>query len=223
MTINQHISNLRALIKKHSRNPDVFSDALLYSFLSGARSIILEQNENKANHTSEWDITQFPIKLVKTKSHLVGCVTYGCDVLRSEYKIPRALLMNIQSKFKVSTYDYTNVLIGTEQDYQNSKYDDIKSKLIHASIINEYLIIWNKLNLKSVLVSGIWEDVLDWAMIPFCDMNGNTTSSTCYDARTSNFPLSETHKLAAYDIVLQKLGIPLKLQSDQTNDSNSEM
>lgn len=172
---------------------------------------------------SEWDWAQFPVKLVKDKSHMIGCVTVGCDILRSEYKIPRALLSNIKSYIKVTTFDYTTINFGTEQTYQNNKYDDFKSNMISASIINGYLVIWNNLKLKMVLVNGIWEDILDWASIPQCDPDGNFTNTACFDILNSEFKMSETMKQAAYQMVLQMLGISFKLKEDITNDANSEI
>lgn len=220
--INQWISDIKGLIKKADRNPEVYSDQFLYSLLNGARARVLEQNANKLNHESEWDWMQFPIKLIKAKSHLVGCVTVGCDVLRSENKIPRALLTNNLSKVKVTTYDYTKIALVTEQSFSNNAFDDIKSKTPQASIINGYLVIWNKPTLKSVLINGIWEDVLQWAVIPYCDEDGNMTNGVCFDAISQDFPLSETLKDVVYEFVIQKLKLPLQLLADTTNDSNGE-
>jgi len=221
--INQWISDIRGLIKKADTNPEVYSDPFLYSLLKGARARVLEQNANKLNHESEWDWAQFPIKLIKSKSHLVGCVTVGCDVLRSEFKIPRALLTNMKSKIFAYTYDYSEIAILTEQDFSNSAYDDIKSKRPQASIINGYLVLWNKPTLKSIIVRGIWEDILEWSAIPYCDENGNMTGGNCFDASTQDFPFSETLKDAVYDFVIQKLKLPLTLTADMTNDSNGEI
>lgn len=223
MTINQYISDLRQLIKENGRDDNIYTDPFLYSLLNAARVTLLEQNSNKNNHVSEWDIQQFPIRLVKDKSHMIGCVTVGCDILRSEYKIPRPLLTDMKSAFNVTTLDYTTIGFGTEQDYQNSKYDDIKKRTVSVSIINDYLVIWNNLKLKMVLVNGIWEDILDWCNIPHCDIDGNFTLSSCFDARTSDFKISLTLQIATYQIVLEKLGLSFKLKEDITNDSNAEI
>lgn len=223
MTINQYISDLRQLIKENGRDDNVYTDPFLYSLLNGARSTLLEQNSNKLNHISEWDWQQFPIKLIPDKSHLVGCIIPGCDILRSQYKIPRALLTNMKSMFDISTFDYTLINFGSEQDFQNTKYDDIKKKTTSASIINDYLIIWNNLKLKMVLLNGIWEDVLEWQNIPQCDNEGNFTTENCFDIRTSELKISRTLQLAIYQMVMEKLGISFKLNEDITNDSNSEI
>lgn len=223
MTINQYISDLRQLLKENGRDDNIYTDPFLYSLLNGARNTLIEQDSNKQNHLSEWDWYQFPIKLIKTKSHLVGCVTVGCDVLRSEYKLPRAITTNSKSHLIVTTFDYSTIDFGTEQTYQNNKYDDIKSNMAIASIINGYLVIWNNLKLKMVLVNGIWESILDWSIIPQCDSNGTYTVNSCFNARESEFHISETKKLAIYQMVLEKLNAPLRLKQDITNDSNSEI
>jgi hypothetical protein len=221
-TINQHVSNIRALIKEHGRNPDVYTDGFLYSLLNGARNTLLEQNFNRKNFISEWDIKQYPVRLVKDKSHLIKCVTFGCDILRSEFKLPRALSTNVKSAINVTTFDYTPVLIVSENTYNYNKYDDIKKTFIQASIINDYLVIWNKLNLKSVLVSSIPEDILDWSKIPKCNEDGEYEIDTCFNALNEEFPISETYKDAMYSMVFNKLQIPLKLRTDNSNDSNNE-
>lgn len=221
--INQHISNIRALIKQYGRNPDVYTDGFLYSLLNGARNILLEQNVNKKNFISEWDNRQYPIRLVKDKSHLVKCVTVGCDILRSEYELPRALLTNNKSLFKVTDFSYKPITLVTEREFEFNKYDDIKKNTTQASIVNDYLIIWNNLKLKSVLIKGIWEDVLDWSKLPQCDSLGNYSVNHCFNALTEDFPLSETLKDAAYSIVLKKLDIPLSLIGDKINDSTNEI
>ncbi|GEM_PF-2640975 len=222
-TINQYISDLRALIKESGRSEDIYTDSFLYSLLNGARTAILEQEANKLSFTSEWDWLSFPVKLIKTKSHLVGCVEVGCDVLRSEYKLPRVLASNIKDLFRVTTFDYSKITIGTEQDYQNSKYDDIKSKEPFVSIINGYLVVWNRPTWKWVLVSAIWEDVLDWMTIPHCDEDGEYTTSPCFDMLNSDFKISEKLKLATYQMVLDKLGMTLNKIKDMTNDANSQI
>jgi len=222
-TISQHISNIRALIKEHSRNPDVYTDQFLYQLLNGARARLLEINANKINHNSEWDWKSFPIFLKKDKSHLIGCIEYGCDVLRSEHKLPRALLVNNKSMMDVFTFSWKPIMLGSEIDWQNAKFDDIKSKNIFASVVNGYLVVWNKMNLKAVIVKGIWEDIVDWATLPGCTEDGDIDVTSCFDIATQDFPISETMKDAIYDFVLAKLKLPKQLPSDQTNDSNNEI
>lgn len=222
-TIAQHISNIRGLIKEHSRNPDVYTDQFLYQLLNGARARLLELNANKINHNSEWDWETFPIFLKKDKSHLVNCVQVGCDILRSEYKLPRALLVNNKSLIDVYTFSWKPVVLGSEIDYLNAKYDDVKSKQINASIINDYLIIWNALDLKAVLVKGIWEDITQWSSIPECNEDGDIIAPNCYNPLTKDFPISETMKDAIYDFVLAKIKVPKQMVGDETNDSNNEI
>jgi hypothetical protein len=222
-TINQYISDLRGIIKESGRSADVYTDQFLYSLLNGARAYLLEQQSSKLDFQSEWDWQQFPLKLVKDKSHLVGCVTVGCDILRTEYKVPRPITSRIKNMMDVTTFDYSTILLSTEQAYRNAKYDDIKSQKTMASVINNYIIIWNKPELKSILVNGLWENLLDWTTIPQCDNSGNYTTATCFDALNSEFKIGEDLKHATYDIVLKKLFPTLDRHKDITNDSNAEI
>lgn len=222
-TIAQHISNIRGLIKEHSRNPDVYTDQFLYELLNGARARWLEINANKINHNSEWDWESFPIFLQKDKSHLINCIQVGCDVMRSVYKIPRALLVNNKSLLEIFTFDWKPIILGSEVDWLNMKYDDIKSKQTNASIINDYLVIWNNKKLKAVLVKGIWEDVTNWSELPLCDDEGNIVEPSCYNPLIKDFPISETMKDQVYEFVIGKIKVPKQIQGDQSNDSNNEM
>lgn len=223
-TINQYISDMRQIIKRVGRSDDVYTDSFLYSLLNGARNILFEQQSNNLDLLSEWDWQQFPLKLVKDKSHLVGCVNVGCDIMRSEYKVPRPLASNAKNLIDVTTFDYATIQLDTEQTYSNNKYDDIKSKQPMASIINNYLVVWNRPQLKYVMVNGIWENILDWSTIPQCDNNGNYTLSTCFDALNSEFKISEKLKIAVYQLVLDKLlGRTLNITKDMTNDTNADI
>lgn len=222
-TIGAHISNIRGLIRQYGRNQDAYTDQFLYSLLNAARGRVLEQNANKLNHNSEWDWRQFFIKLVPDKSHLIGCITVGCDIMRSEYKLPRPLLVNMKSMIAITTLSYGTIIFGTEQDYQNNKFNDIKSGKTFASIINGYLVIWNNKKIKGLLVSGIWEDMLDWAKIPHCDEDGNYTADACFNPLSDELLVSLTLQDTCYDFVIQKLGIPLRINADVTNDSNLEI
>ena len=222
-TINQYISDLRSIIKESGRAENVYTDQFLYSLLNGARVSLFEQESNKLSFISEWDWQQFPINLIKTKSHLIGCVPVGCDVLRSEFKLPRTIASNNKNLLKLTTYDYTPIAIESEQGRRNSVYDDIKSNNTIASIINDYVVIWNNPNLKHILASGVWEDVMGWAVIPGCDVDGNATTGTCFDIINSEFKISEKLKLATYKMVLDKLFPTLNKATDITNDSNSEI
>lgn len=222
-TINQYISDLRSVIKESGRSEDIYTDSFLYSLLNGARLKILEQQFNKLSFSPEWDWHSFPVKLIKSKSHLIGCVEYGCDIMRSEYKLPRALASNYKNMINVTTFDYSKITLGTEQEYQNSKYDDIKSKEPFGSIINGYLVIWNRPLWKNVLVSAPWEDILEWTKIPYCNESGEYTNDPCFDIINSEFKMSEKLKLDVYQLVLDKLDRYLNKTKDMTNDANSQI
>lgn len=222
-TIGQHISNIRGLIKEFSRNPDSYTDQELYQLLNNARTRLLEINANKINHNSEWDWQTYPVFLVKDKSHLINCIQVGCDILRSEYKLPRALLINNKSLIDVFTFSRKPIILGSEIDWLNNKYDDVKSNQINVSIIDDYLIVWNNMKLKAVLVKGIWEDITDWASLPQCNDEGEIGNLSCYNPLTDEFPLSLTMADDAYKIVLEKLSIPARIVADKTNDSNNEI
>lgn len=219
-TIGQHISNLRGMLNKYSRTQDAWTDQFLYEMLNGARSEILENIGKKLNKISDWAWQTYTIEMEQSDPPNWECVPdylkKKCKVIKSKYKIPQPIKSRNKDQVSFSTLGGEEINLYTETEQVIFKNDKIRSRKIMASIINEYLYIWNNPDLKFVKVSGIWQNPADWAIIPDC--TGET--EFCFNIFTSKYPLDESNKNSAYKMTFELLGIPLKLQPDQTNDSN---
>jgi hypothetical protein len=218
-TIGEHISNLRSLIKVYGRTQEGYTDEGLYSLFSVSRAEILKNELKKFMAVSEQNWFQVCMGLEISKSHNCDCVpdTLECKVLKSKYKVPAVLVGRNNSKLKVRTIGGKNINIVSEDEWFRKKD---KATELHGSIVNSYLVIWNApLNLKVVLISGLWSNVLDLQHIPNCSEDG-VESGLCYNPLTTLFPLQEEYVRQAYKMTMELLNAPLQLPQDQTNDSN---
>jgi hypothetical protein len=103
------------------------------------------------------------------------------------------------------------------------KDDDVIGNKLAGSIIDGYLYIWNTLKLKIVSIGGIWQDQMEWALIPKCNDDGTDSVDLCFNPLTEEFPLDLEKQNYIYTKILSLLKIPLQLPQDQTNDSNENI
>lgn len=219
-TLNQHISNLRGLIIKYSRTQENYTDQTLYELLNGARTEVIKNIAKKFNHISASNYQTFTIALEESDPPNWECVpTYlkgKCKVRKSKYKVPNAVKGRNKSLFSFKTLGGQSIDIYSETEQEIFKNDKVRSKHIMASIINNYLYIWNRPDLQFVKVTGVWEDPTKWSEIPDC----TGELDVCYNILTDDYPLDTDDQNMVYKMSIEMLGIPLKLQYDQTNDSN---
>lgn len=218
-TIGEHISNIRGLIKVYGRTQEGYTDEGLYSLFSVSRAEILKNELKKFMAISEQNWYQICMGLEISKSHNCDCVPdhLECKVLVSKYNIPPVLVGRNMSKIKIRTISGKNINIVSEDEWFRKKD---KTKELHGSIVNSKLVIWNApLNLRVVLISGLWSNVLDLQTVYNCSESGQVTN-VCFDPLTSTFPLQEEYVRQAYKMTLDLLNAPLQLPQDQTNDSN---
>lgn len=222
MTIGQHISDIRNLLELHSRTEESYTDQFIYEILKGAWSEIQKNIAKSQNQISEWNYKSFTIELIDSDAPNQECVPdylKQCKVKRSKYKIPKALKSRNSSLVRFKTLNGEQIFLNTEDIqiiYKNDKY---RNQNIMASIINEYLYIWNRPNLKLIKVEGIWEDITKWADIPSC----NDEEQPCFNIYDDDFGIDEDYKLQVYKLVFEMLKIPLSIIQDATNDSNAEL
>lgn len=216
-----HISDIRNLIKQ-VQDDSHFTDRFLFSLLSKAKAYLMRQKLLKYNALSEFNYLTFCIQLEEAKAHDCDCVAYGCTVLKSKFEIPKPIRARARDLIRVETLGGKLIPQKTEEQLKYEKYDDVKGGKIAWSLRSQHIIIWNDLNLKAVQVSGLWEDVSEWADIHLCyDDDGNPAD--CYDIYESEFGLDEDLSMAAYQMVLNALNVPLQLRSDMTGDVQPEI
>ena len=169
-TINQEISNLRTLIRK-VQDDSPYEDQFLYSILTIVNSKLTYQHSK--NHDNDFHWTTFCVPLEVAKSHNCECVEVGCNVLKSVYTIPHAMMGKNGHMFKVETLGDILISPKSPQTVIDDQLDDIKRGKLGWYLRSGKLIIWNNLKLKAIQVSGRWENILDWQGKTLWDGDGN--------------------------------------------------
>lgn len=221
MTINQHISNIRELIKQHTTDDSLYSDEFLYNLLR------VVSNKIKEDHfKDEWAWQTYCIATCIDKEHTCGCVTNaGCLVVKSKNKIPKPYRNKYQDFFKLYTLDWKKLTRISPSELRGMMYQDILKEELLYSIINDYIYIWTgspQLHKpKALQVSMIAEDPTAWIDVTSCNADGEDTNEPCFSIVDSEFPLSPDLDYLVYKGVLELLGYSLQLDDDKTNDAKS--
>jgi hypothetical protein len=216
-TIRQHISDIRTRINEYT-DDSRFTDQTIYRSLVTAKAKLLEQKRK----TSQFNWKAFCIGLETVKSHDCDCVKVGCDVLRTVFPIPKPLTLNREDLLKVFTFDDTIIPRRTESQIKADATDDIKAGKLAYTIRNQHIIIWNNLDLKAIIVSGVWSDLAKWENIDLCDEDGNVVG-VCYSIDNDEFGLDESLSYDANTMVVKDLVGARAIPSDMNNDSNPEI
>lgn len=220
--IPEHIYKLRTFIKQHS-DDSIYSDELLYSLLKDARCTLLERENKKFTKDSEFHKQTICMPLIIDSYHDCECLPFEvkCKILKSKFALPKVLTGRNKELIRVVTIDsYSQIPFILSTDLKNLKYTKTKGKGNKYGIINNYLTIFNNLQLKVVLIEGIFEDPLELSKISYCDDAGEI--QTCFDLNTTDFPIKSSLNFPMYQICLDILKIPMQLKSDDTNNANPE-
>jgi len=216
--VGEIISSLRILIREHSDDSG-FSDAHLYHIAASARTLLFKRKVDRFKKISDWEWQTFCIALVKDKSHNCDCVTVGCDVLKSEFDLPRVMTSRNKDLIRVTTLGGKEIPLVPERDQLTLVYDPVMKYETTASIISRRLVIWNNLRLKAIQVAGLWEDISEWDGIQLCDKDGDP--GDCFDFYNSEFSIDGDLLYPMYQLCLDLLKIPLTLREDITNDTSN--
>lgn len=219
-TIPEHIYKLRTFIKQHS-DDTIYSDEFLYSLLRDSRNTLLERENKKFTKDSEFHKQTICMPLIIDTYNDCECLPFEvkCKVLKSKYKLPKVLTGRNKELLRILTFDgNSQIPFVLSTDLKNLKYTKTKKKGIKYGITNNFLIVFNTLQLKGVLVEGIFEDPLELSKISFCDEEGNETQ--CYDLNTTDFPIKGSLSYPMYQLSLDMLKIPLQIREDDTNNAN---
>lgn len=220
--IPEHIYKLRTFIKQHS-DDSIYSDEFLYSLLKDARVTLLERENKKFTKDSEFHKQTICMPLIIDSYHDCECLPFEvkCKILKSKFALPKVLTGRNKELIRVLTIDsYSQIPFILSTDLKNLKYTKTKGNGNKYGIINNYLTIFNNLQLKVVLIEGIFEDPLELSKISYCDDAGEI--QTCFDLDTTDFPIKSSLNFPMYQICLDILKIPMQLKSDDTNNANPE-
>lgn len=224
MTINEHISLLRNVIKA-TPDDSKFSDQFLYTLLKNARAELLRQRADKGYvfNLSNWQSICMPLE--KVDQNECGSCTpdSGCYVLRSVYKLPNTL--SSPSRMLLNVYTLAGgkaVYSGSFSAALRKKYSKVMKNNLTYTIKNGYLYIFHNDWLKTVMLDAIFEDPTTLSDISACDSNGNPTGGSCYEIMTDEFPLEEYLARTARQMVLEELQLTLRIPDDEVNDTRSQ-
>lgn len=200
MKIGELISTVRQLIKE-VQDDSKYTDSFLWSIISTCAK------DKSTIHTR----TRFCIELERVKHHDCSCVAVGCDVLRTKYKVPTPI--------KITAYTMMGDTIGysSDQELRFNVYDPIKSKAIRYNFHNQYLYIYNTLDLKYVQLEGTWENVTEWSDVQYCG------DSDCIEIYELESGISRLDTKEVYEQVLRLLQIPLTRPDDTSSNRNPEI
>jgi hypothetical protein len=216
MTIHEHISAIKALLKLETKDA-LPTDSLVYDQMLIVRNLLLNQKLNRNKVINAQNYQQFCIGLEQDKYHDCDCIPSGCNVLKSTVTLPKFLSNNNGLLMSVRTID------GQELSYIPSQL--IKAKLnsryqankVSYDIQNNKLIIFGTLDLKAILISGILEDPSELSEYNYC---GNNNNENCFDIDTEDFPIDADLVYNMRDLVQQRLLQTYDIKQDLVNDNN---
>lgn len=199
MTIAQHISTLRLLIRRF-QDDSYLTDEQIYSLLVQANNIINKRRFDENQIVSEYEFNYYNIGL--ELKDINPCLETGCKVLRTKHKIPLP--------YSSKTNTYLKVLTPFGKEIVKIKYDSMlkhpayKNKIGYR-IKNQYIEIINSTKLSSIQVGAIWNDISEWADKQLCNDDSNGSTGNCFDADSVPFSVENGYEFMLYGEILKIL------------------
>jgi len=215
--IKDHIAEFRTVTGEHTDSTR-FTDKDIYKALNNAKMKLRDQTLSKDDKVSDFEYRTFCIELEKTKSHDCDCVPVGCTVLKSKYAIPGVATSRTKDHIKIHTLGDVLIPNRNEEEIKDVKTDDILGGKHGYMIRNQKIIIWNNLLYPAVMVTGYWDNLLDWEGIQYC-----SEDNPCLDIRDLDFDLEGGKVYDIYNMAAQQLGISIQLGVDITSNSNPDL
>ena len=226
MTIGQHISVIRNLIKKYS-DDNMYEDEFLFMLLNNANALWLKRKLENNEKINDWNWLSYCIGLEVGLAHDCNCVAVGCEVLKTVHSIPKPLLARNRQLLRVYTLGGKEIYPTTDEQIKASKYDEIKKNELAYTIVNNKIVIWNGntevIAPRAIVVKTMSVNPTEWTTVTLCDSEGNDTGVSCFDVQSSTYPMDEEYASLVYDTVLKQLGFTLQLREDRTNNANPEI
>lgn len=222
MTIGEIVGDVRTTIKAHSDDSN-YSDQYLYNLIKSYRNLFLKRKYESRKTISPlvWQTICLPLEV--SKYHDCDCIDVGCNVLKSTTIIPSVLVGRNKPFIKVQTFDGVSIPYITPDRVKTNKYTNVLAEATGYYIQNKKLVIWNNLDIRAVLVPGIYENPLLLADYSLCDKDGKSYNACSYDPLSEDFPVDQDLVPDIRMSVLKELGISLQIQEDTTNDSQSNL
>lgn len=221
MTIAEHVAAIRNLINQFADDEAPYSDEFLYHLFKSAANLLVLRKREKSNTLPIYDMRYFCVGTEKSTAHDCDCVGAGCEILKTIYDIPKPIQGKYRPYLKVTTLDYEEIPYMDLSALKAFQYDPIRKGKIHYSFLNKHIVLWGTdlKRPKAILIGGYFEDISEWANKKLCDSNGNTTGSNCYSIYDDEYPLDVDLVDTAYQLVLEKLRLPLQIPADRINET----
>jgi hypothetical protein len=223
MTVQEVVSIIRSRIKAYSDDTD-YPDKVLWDYFRVRKNNVLADRVLRRYFTIDQQNYQtICLELEEGLSHECGCITYGCEVLKTIKNLPEYLVGRNMPTLRVMLLDGRIIDAIEEQEYEEViKYDPILSKKILYSIVNNRVVLWNApKTLKAIQVRAIWSDVTELDSVQYCNDNDPTVPN-CINFFDTNIGLQEELISYTIDLVLERDIFPsLNIIKDSTNDASS--
>jgi hypothetical protein len=217
MILAELISSIRTRVKEYT-DDSLYEDSFLWSSFLDERAMLLTQRLKKQHFISSINYSTFCMETVKDLSHMCGCITkVGCEIHRTLLKLPDFLAGRNKPAIELYTLDYGRIDITAERDVLLNKLHPIKAMKPQASIVNNYVILWDT-SYPSVLIRMIASDPLEVMEKQQCKED-----TPCVDIYTTSINTDREIIEAAIDKVVNNIRQSFEITSDMNNDSNPEI
>ncbi len=221
MTILEHVYAIQNLINKGRKSDDAkFSNELISHFMNVARLVLLKREIDKMKSFNIANFQGFCMPLCKDSwADCCGLPEdLNCPILKSKFKIPRALSGRTNIYIKVSYLSGIEIDRTTHRAMRMRQYSLTQSNKPAWFVLNDYLYLSGvPLNrLEAVWVDGLFEDPTVIADITTCG-----DGESCYDADQESYPIDGYLIDPMYRLVLEYLGIGFRYPDDNTNNARA--
>lgn len=222
MRIGDIISLVRTTVKANS-DDSKYSDQYFYTLIKSARSRLLSKKSIN-EQLSPWNWQTICVPLEKVKYHNCDCIDIGCDVLKSKIAIPQVVLGNngntksLRPFIVVETFNGMSLPYVSPQNQITNRSTEILQDVPAYYIQDNKLIIWNTLDIRAVMVRGVFSDPMELVKINICNEDGVEYDKCTYDVLYEPFPIDEQYVNLILDDVFNRLRIPLSTQTDNVNE-----
>lgn len=218
MKVIEIISLLGSLAEEYSKDTK-FTEQKLWTTFSIAKAKLQSKKLGRFKVISPRQYKTVCLKLEEGLSHNCGCVTVGCTVYKSVYQLPDYISGDTIDGLRIfSVLNGKQIGYIDESEYLDLQDDDIYKDEISYSIVNGYLIIWNK-STDYVQVRALWADNTQLNDIQDCEGN----LANCIDYYNEDTGLSQEQVYDAIAETFRLLKIPMETIEDSTNDINPDI
>ena len=199
----------------------------IYSALLTARSILIRQQANRNQKTSQWVYQTLPcIELQAAAIHECPCVpNNSCSFLRSKHKLPKPIT-GLEASLIQSVTSLDGSKVFDETTFETLKYNKGNKYTFNKPLYfirNGYLYVTVLKVLGAVTVSGLFEDFVEAAQYP--SLCGDCEDCACRDIMEIEFPIDgdlirPLIQIANDEIINLMKQIPEDRSNNNTDDTS---